>query len=65
MKKNKLNSVKPRWEKPKLIVIARGDSQEGVLVNCKGGATTGVEGGVQDCGVTYPETSVCVSGSAS
>lgn len=26
---------KPKWGKPKLIVIARGDKQEGVLTGCK------------------------------
>ena len=33
-----MQEKKPRWDKPKLIVITRGDRQERVLANCK---TTG------------------------
>lgn len=29
---------KPRWARPKLIAITRGDRQEGVLQICKGAA---------------------------
>jgi len=32
---------KPKWGKPKLIVLVRGDRQESVLVGCKQGSQPG------------------------
>ncbi len=32
------NKKKPKWGKPKLIILIRGKPEEGVLAGCKSGA---------------------------
>jgi hypothetical protein len=46
-------SGRRKWVKPKLIVIARGDGQERVLLNCKGSGGSGPAFSECNSGPTY------------
>ena len=63
MKKNKPKTAKPRWGRPKLIVIARGDRSEGVLVGCKWTAVGGPLAWFSGCVTREPPvpTGTCVA----
>lgn len=55
MEKNNLNIAKPKWDKPKLIVLMRGKQEEEILAVCKSdgsglGPSSGYPGCMWGCG---------------
>jgi hypothetical protein len=47
---------KPKWKRPKLVVLVKGSNQEAVLTNCKAFGVSAVAAATvdADCLVPYP-----------
>ncbi len=57
---------KPKWGRPKLVVVARDGRQERVLEGCKAAGIGGGGGGAWgDCVTSSPYCDLCVSSGTS
>jgi hypothetical protein len=52
---------RPKWTKPKLIVLVRGEPEEAVLINCKTATKGGTGNAALNSGCKYTTSVVCDS----